>query len=124
MLILLIDTTQKETYVALYQSKDIFEKKTYHERSQTAFLMPAIDKILKNRRISMNKIDLIGVNIGPGSYTGTRIGVITAKSLAYALDIPLVGFKTGTDSPIDHILDRFRAADLDNPKTLTALYNP
>lgn len=53
-----------------------------------------IDRILKNHQLSPKNLDAIAVSIGPGSYTGLRIGVAAAKGLAFALDIPLIGIST------------------------------
>ncbi|RKY01883.1 tRNA (adenosine(37)-N6)-threonylcarbamoyltransferase complex dimerization subunit type 1 TsaB, partial [Candidatus Poribacteria bacterium] len=54
-------------------------------------LMPAIDQMLKKAGLSIWDVDLIAVSKGPGSFTGLRVGVATAKGLAYALRKPIVG---------------------------------
>lgn len=54
-------------------------------------LMPMIDAALRAAGIGFQDIDRVGVTIGPGSFTGTRIGVSTARALALATGIPLVG---------------------------------
>ena len=53
-----------------------------------------IEKVGKDSSISLNEIDAIAVSMGPGSYTGLRIGVSAAKGLCYALDIPLISVST------------------------------
>jgi tRNA threonylcarbamoyladenosine biosynthesis protein TsaB len=55
------------------------------------YLAPSIKKALQSCGWRIKSINLIAVDIGPGSYTGLRIGLATAKTLAYALDIPLIG---------------------------------
>lgn len=54
-------------------------------------LLPLVRQALECAGLAIADIDLLGVGIGPGSFTGTRVGVATAKGLALALDRPLVG---------------------------------
>jgi tRNA threonylcarbamoyladenosine biosynthesis protein TsaB len=51
-----------------------------------------IDKLLKSNRISPVELEAIAVSSGPGSYTGLRIGVSTAKGIAHAHGLPLMAF--------------------------------
>lgn len=64
-------------------------KKTHSER-----LMPHIEQLLALAETDRRAIEAVAVSIGPGSFTGLRIGLATAKALAYALSIPLVGVPT------------------------------
>lgn len=57
-------------------------------------LLPALDAALKLAELTPREIELIAVSQGPGSFTGLRIGIATAKGLARALDAPLVGIPT------------------------------
>ena len=57
-------------------------------------LMPAIDQILKWAVLTVHDLDACAVGIGPGSFTGIRIGVGTIKSLCYALKKPIIGVST------------------------------
>ncbi|MEH7148745.1 MULTISPECIES: tRNA (adenosine(37)-N6)-threonylcarbamoyltransferase complex dimerization subunit type 1 TsaB [Bacillaceae] len=59
--------------------------------THSAGAMPAIENILANAGIKTNELDAIAVSEGPGSYTGVRIGVTLAKTLAWTLQKPLVG---------------------------------
>ncbi|MBI5779729.1 MAG: tRNA (adenosine(37)-N6)-threonylcarbamoyltransferase complex dimerization subunit type 1 TsaB [Planctomycetes bacterium] len=54
-------------------------------------LVPALDKLLKRAHWRKDKIDLVAVDIGPGSYTGLRVGLAIAKTMAYALKTKIVG---------------------------------
>lgn len=54
-------------------------------------LMPAIDELLKIEDCPKEELDLLVVGIGPASFTGIRIGVVTARSIAQALSLPLIG---------------------------------
>jgi tRNA threonylcarbamoyladenosine biosynthesis protein TsaB len=57
-------------------------------------LMPLIDSLFRETGIARSELDGIAVSCGPGSFTGLRIGVATAKALALALDLPLIGVPT------------------------------
>lgn len=62
--------------------------------THTSRLMPAIDRILKDASLTIKDLDGIAVSLGPGSFTGLRIGIATAKGLAQGLNIPVVGIPT------------------------------
>jgi tRNA threonylcarbamoyl adenosine modification protein YeaZ len=64
-------------------------------QNQSTDLLPLIDKFLKNNQIKLNDLTGILVNLGPGSFTGVRIGVTTANALAWSLNIPVFGFREG-----------------------------
>jgi tRNA threonylcarbamoyladenosine biosynthesis protein TsaB len=57
-------------------------------------LLPELEKILKKARWQLGDIDKIAVSIGPGSFTGIRIGLVCARVLAQELKVPLVGIDT------------------------------
>lgn len=62
--------------------------------NHAAFVQPAIEKLLSETAISSTKLDAIAVVAGPGSYTGLRVGMASAKGLCYALDKPLLAINT------------------------------
>lgn len=57
-------------------------------------MFAAIKEGLKNSGLELYNLDFIAIGTGPGSYTGIRVGAVTAKTLAYALNIPLIGIST------------------------------
>ncbi len=60
-------------------------------RKHGAELMPCIDKLFVKNKITREALSVIAVNAGPGSYTGLRIGLMTAAALGFALDKPVIG---------------------------------
>jgi len=92
MLILGIDTTTLVGSVGLVNETGVLGEYTLNiKRTHSERLMPALSRLLEDVGVTLEEIDLISVSQGPGSFTGVRIGVTTAKSLAQALDKPLVG---------------------------------
>ena len=63
-------------------------------KDQAAWLQPAIKKLINSAGIGLKDLNAVAVSIGPGSYTGLRIGLSTAKGLCYALNIPLIAIGT------------------------------
>lgn len=59
-------------------------------RDQSKYLLPTIDELLGKH--ALKELTYIAVGMGPGTFTGTRIGVVTAKTLAFAHNLPLIGF--------------------------------
>lgn len=95
MLILGIDTTTLSCSTALMQDDQLLAEMTLNIRkTHSERLMPLIDSLLKESMIHVEDIDAIAVAVGPGSFTGLRIGVATARALAQGLKIPAVAVPT------------------------------
>ncbi len=95
MKILGIDTSTPIGSVALIDGNNLVAEHTLNiVQAHSSRLMPAIDAVLKWGDIKAADLDGCAVGIGPGSFTGIRIGVATIKSLCYALDKPIVGVST------------------------------
>ncbi len=78
---LFIDTCNKYCYVAIYSTnKKIDEIKLITNKNVTDLITISIKKIMKINKIEFNKISAIYVNIGPGSFTGEKVGVVICKS--------------------------------------------
>lgn len=92
MKVLSIDTSNYPLGVALLEGdKIIGEYITNVKKNHSIRVMPAIDMLMKDCDVKPADLDKIVVAKGPGSYTGVRIGVTIAKTLAWTLNIPLAG---------------------------------
>src|SRR5690625_7700821 len=92
MYTLAIDTSNQVLGVALMKEHEVIgELVTNIAKNHSIRLMPAIDELLKELEVSPEQLEKIIVAKGPGSYTGVRIGLTTAKTLAWALNIPIIG---------------------------------
>src|SRR4051812_44848291 len=63
-------------------------------RGQAATLLPAIAAVLREAEVDRRALSLIAVTVGPGSFTGVRVGLAAARGLALALGVPLAGLAT------------------------------
>ncbi|KXZ39082.1 tRNA threonylcarbamoyl adenosine modification protein YeaZ [Alkalithermobacter thermoalcaliphilus JW-YL-7 = DSM 7308] len=91
MKVLGIDTSSKVAAVAIMdEDKLIGEYIINSNKSHSEKLMPIIQEIFSQCNLTVDDIDLVAVCIGPGSFTGLRIGVATAKSIAHSKQIPIV----------------------------------
>jgi tRNA threonylcarbamoyladenosine biosynthesis protein TsaB len=68
--------------------------KNEKQKDHAAWLHPALQEIMASAGLAMNQLDGIAVTIGPGSYTGLRVGLATAKGLCFGLRIPLIPVNT------------------------------
>ena len=95
MNILAVDTAGKTAGVALTQDgRLLYEVYFDGGLTHSETLLPLIDTCLKLCRLTCADIDLFGVNAGPGSFTGLRIGLAAVKGLALPRDIPCAGVST------------------------------
>lgn len=65
-----------------------------HGRKHARDLVPAAHSLLQHHQLAARDLNGVIVGIGPGSYTGLRVGVMSAKAMAYALDCPVIGVET------------------------------
>lgn len=90
MNILAFDTSSEACTVALLNNETIYGKTILNKNTHSANLMPMIDDVLKEVKLDINEVNYIACVVGPGSFTGIRIGVSTAKGLAHALNCKCV----------------------------------
>ena len=94
-LILSLETATAVCSVALHQDgKLVGMLELFQENIHAQKLVPLLETLLAQTGTERKALDAIAVSGGPGSYTGLRVGVSTAKGLAYALDLPLIGVDT------------------------------
>ncbi len=87
-----IDTASEMASVALSHEGSLAAEITWRcRRNHTVELLPTIEKLLAQAGSSREDLQAVFVCTGPGMYTGLRVGVSTAKGLAYALSLPLAG---------------------------------
>ncbi|HRK55768.1 MAG TPA: tRNA (adenosine(37)-N6)-threonylcarbamoyltransferase complex dimerization subunit type 1 TsaB [Cyclobacteriaceae bacterium] len=106
-LILSLETASAVCSVALHDDGII--KASSHlfiSQSASSQLAVMVDELLKRCDLKPNQLNAVAVSEGPGSYTGLRIGVASAKGLCYALDIPLIAVNT-LESMVQKIATQF-----------------
>ena len=118
MKVLGIDSSGMTATVAIIEDdKLISEFSVNHKRTHSETLMPMIDEIMKASEITPEDLDVIAIAVGPGSFTGLRIGAATVKGFGLALDIPVAAVPTleglamnlwGSDKLVCPIMDARR----------------
>ncbi len=95
MTLLAIDTATQLISLALHDGQQLLAEQTWHsENHHSVELAPAVRAMLASACLTPGDLTALAVSIGPGSYTGLRIGVALAKGMATALRLPLVGVST------------------------------
>ena len=95
MKILSIDTASDLCTVALLENENCIKEIIVNDaRNHSEKIMPVIEEVLKETNLSINDINLIVCDKGPGSFTGIRIGIGTALAFQDSLDIPCVGISS------------------------------
>lgn len=95
MLQLFLDTATDNVILGLAFKNDVLDSSVLSQGlTSSKFLFPALLDLLQKNKYTPKDIELIGCGIGPGSYTGMRVGAALAQSMAYALRVPLVGISS------------------------------
>lgn len=126
MINLFIDTSYKSMYVALLKDDILLDyTNLMAEANFSELLLPSVDSLLKKNRCTLNEIGKIFVTVGPGSFTGIRIGLTVCKVLAWTLGkgvIPLssLEFMATTSVDTDYIIP---VIDARHNKVFCAIYD-
>ena len=110
--IIVFDTSTKACSVSLYRDSELLA--SWHKVSEgytpSEELHLRISEVLQTAQVKFSQLDAVAVGKGPGSYTGLRIGVSSAKGLAFGLDIPLISIESldlitwGIETPGESVL--------------------
>jgi tRNA threonylcarbamoyladenosine biosynthesis protein TsaB len=94
-LILNIETAVDKASLCLARSGEILAVKEHpHPRDTAAWIQPAINELLNENHLKPADLNAVAVSAGPGSYTGLRVGMASAKGLCFVLKIPLITLNT------------------------------
>ena len=92
---LAIDTSTDNASLAIVQENDVLAELSWHCRqNHSVELMPHLNQLLQHSGLDLKCLSGVIVALGPGSFNGLRVGVSTAKALAFSLKVPLVGIST------------------------------
>ena len=92
MIILGMDTSSVNATVALLNDRKLIgEYIISNDRTHSQIIMPLLDDLLSKTGINISDVDVFATCIGPGSFTGLRIGITTIKTLAQAMNKPVIG---------------------------------
>lgn len=95
MIILGIETATQQVGCALGGVEGVLA--SFHsarDRRHAETLTPAIDFVCKQARVELSEVSVVAVDIGPGLFTGLRVGIATAKAIASALRVPMIGLSS------------------------------
>lgn len=107
-MLLAIDTATRNASIALYDAHQVWAERTwFSDYNHTVELMPNIVDMFRLLRLEPARLRGVAVAIGPGSFTGMRIGLSVAKGLCLALGIPIKGIPT-----LDVVAQPFAGSDL------------
>ncbi|GKX30487.1 tRNA (adenosine(37)-N6)-threonylcarbamoyltransferase complex dimerization subunit type 1 TsaB [Vallitalea longa] len=95
MKVLAIESSAVAASIAVAEDNQLIcEYTTNYKKTHSQTLMPMIEEVCNMINLDLDELDVIAVSKGPGSFTGLRIGVATAKGLAHTLEIPIAGINT------------------------------
>ena len=95
MLLLALDTATPAVTVALHDGTHVIASSSQVDaRRHGELLLPAVDRVLAEAGIRLDAVTGIVVGVGPGPYTGLRVGLMTADTFGHALDVPVHGLCT------------------------------
>ncbi len=87
-----VETSTALGSLALFDGSNLIEQKTWHKNgSHSEFVTASFSEILDTQKVAPSEIAQIAVGLGPGSFTGIRVAVNFARTLGYALSVPIIG---------------------------------
>lgn len=114
-LILNIETATNYASVCISNDSEVIAiEHNSNPKDHASFIQPAIKRLLLESNYLLSSVDAIAISAGPGSYTGLRVGLSTAKGLCYALNKPLILINT---------LQAMALASVENSKKDSILYS-
>ena len=93
-IILSIETSTDICSVSLFKNTELLSIKENHDREHSSLLASFVEEIFNEVNFEINEIDAIALSIGPGSYTGLRIGLSFTKGLAFSINKPIIPIDT------------------------------
>ena len=94
-MLLAIDSATQKIGIALYDGAQVHNEAVWHSQNHHSVeLAPAIKSAVEQAGLDFTDIEVVAVSLGPGSYTGLRIGMSVAKGIALAKNLPLIGVST------------------------------
>ncbi len=100
---LAIDTSTDIASIALVRDSQVLAELTWHSgQNHTTELLPNLSHLLNKTNTNLQSITCIFVAKGPGSFSGLRVGISTAKGLAFSLGIPIIGISTLSAAAYQH----------------------
>ena len=92
---LTIDTSTDTASIAIVQNNEVLAESAWRcQQNHTVELLPHLAQLLNETKVALQSTSCIIVAKGPGSFTGLRVGISTAKGLAFSLGIPIIGIST------------------------------
>lgn len=91
MIVIGIDTSTPQTSVAIGTENEILAKASVAGASRQESVTPLLQELLRRSDLTLSQVGGVAVGIGPGLFTGLRVGVATAKTLAQVVNVPVVG---------------------------------
>jgi tRNA threonylcarbamoyl adenosine modification protein YeaZ len=90
-----IDTSTNIAGLALIKDGSVIAELNWRcGLNHTTQLLPNLSSLMENNRLDIGETDCVIVAVGPGSYNGLRVGISTAKGLAFSLGVPIIGIST------------------------------
>lgn len=122
-MILIIDTSDDVSFTLALANVNgvlVYAKKINGQFIQAEKLLPELEKVLQKNKVKLENLSGVAVVKGPGGFTAIRIGVNTANTLAYALNIPVVGLLTKEFNNLN-MLSKISSAKLKKAKQNTMI---